>query len=94
MLYDRCPQCRGPMHFHAITSVAKIGWRRWLDCEKCGLFVSSDSHGGNVRVDKSAPPKKALARNEVLADAGSAADRFGQDYVRNLSEVQQVRIRT
>lgn len=50
--------------------------------------MSADQFGANVFVDKSAPPKNALARNEVLPDAGSAADRFGQDDIRNMPGVQ------
>jgi len=42
----------------------------------------------DVAVQKSAPPKNALAKNEVLPDAGSAADRFGQDDIRDLPGVQ------
>lgn len=76
------------MTFHAITSTSRAGWRRWLECLKCGIYVSADQFGANVFVDKSAPPKNALARNEVLPDAGSAADRFGQDDIRNMPGVQ------
>lgn len=76
------------MHFHAITSVQNV-WRRWLECPKCEIFVSADAYGGNQAVQKSAPPKNALAKNERLPDAGSAADRFGQDYLRDLPQVQR-----
>lgn len=78
------------MTFHAITSTKNAGWRRWLECGKCGIYVSTDQLGEHMFVDKSAPPKNALARNEVLADAGSAADRFGQDYLRDMPNMQPV----
>ena len=87
MIYDRCPQCRGPMWFHAITSTKGI-WRRVMECDKCKVYVAADAFGANVAVTREMPPKKALARNEVLADAGSAADRFGQDDIRSLPGVQ------
>lgn len=86
--YDRCPDCRGPMSFHAITSVKGV-WRRWLECSKCQVYVHTDQFGTNAFKVKSAPPKNALARNEVLPDAGTAADRFGQDYLRDLPGVQR-----
>ena len=66
MKYDRCPECRRTMDFHAIT-VARGEWRRWLECH-CGTYVSADAVGGNVYVGKSMPPKNILARNEVISD--------------------------
>ena len=75
------------MTFHAITSVRGV-WRRWMECQRDELFVHADQFGANAVVVKSAPPKNALAKNEVLPDAGSAADRFGQDDIRNLPGVQ------
>lgn len=59
-----------------------------MECERCTIFMSANQFGGQVEVYKSAPPKNALARNEVLADEGSAAERFGQDDFRGLSELQ------
>lgn len=81
------------MHFCAITSIKGV-WRRWLECTACQTFVHMNQFGEDVFTTKQAPPKNALARNEVLPDAGSAADRFGQDDIRDLPGMQSDWIRS
>lgn len=84
---DRCPKCGGPVTFHAITVVLNR-WRRWTDCSACAIFISADAFGGNIEFGPKPPPKNALARNEVIPDEGSYADRYGQDYLRSVPQLQ------
>lgn len=73
MTLERCPTCRGPMVFHAITT-GKNGWRRWVECLKCSeaknvvSFVSMTEHGDVDVAISTPPPKSMLARNEEYGE--------------------------
>ena len=73
MTQERCPTCRGPMQFHAIT-VHRGEWRRWIECPKCAeatntpSYISMTVDGDLDVISSTMPPKNMLARNEVYDD--------------------------
>lgn len=83
-MFDRCPDCKSPMLFHAITY--KMGvWNRWLECTRCGTLTYGDEYGNVAGKTKTPPHKNALARD---VDYGAIeAERQRQDYIRYVPDL-------
>jgi hypothetical protein len=84
-VYDRCPNCRGPMMFHGITSIKHV-WARWLECSRCGTLTANSEYGMILETTNKPPKDWALARD--VDYEGSESERSRQDHLLGMSEVQ------
>ena len=76
--------------FHGITSIQHI-WARWTECTRCGTLTAHSEYGMLLETTNKPPKDWALARN--VDYAGSESERFRQDYLLGVSEMQQDRER-
>ncbi len=83
-MFDRCPDCKSPTLFHAITYTNRI-WRRWIECTRCGTLTSGDEYGNMPLKTKTPPHKNNLARD--VDYEGLESERVRQDYIRLVPEV-------
>lgn len=90
LMYDRCPKCSTAMAFHAITAV-RGEWRRWVECYRCGTLTAMMEYGTITTVTNKPPDRKELARDQDYQRIES--ERFRQDYLRDLPQVQPDRSR-
>lgn len=65
---DRCPYCRHPLYFTGIQLYKR--WLRWLECHKCGRFLSHDE-SGTVAYFGMTPPHKGAFRTTSFEYKGA-----------------------
>lgn len=69
------PQCGVFLEFRGIIQSKSFGWRKWMQCPSCLIWVGCDAQGGIRIVTRDAPPQLSRSALETLARLDEQAQR-------------------